>query len=149
MDPFSITVGTVGLVTFCGQIVKTLSQIVDNAKTVDSTVKTFSEEIKGLAHVLNSISTVLQEPNVSLHLASTGIEGQHWRDVQKCLTDCRLTLVRLDAILVGLKSSDNGLLSRARTQFQLSIKSGEIALLRRQLVSFKQTMQISLQMIVL
>jgi hypothetical protein len=34
-------------------------------------------------------------------------------------------LARLDAILVGLKSSDKGLLSRTKTQFQLSISSPE------------------------
>jgi len=93
MDPLSITVGTITLVTFCGQIVQTISEIVGGGKTIDSTVKAFSEEINGLAHVLNSIGTTLQESGVSLHLASTGIEGQHWRDVQNCLKDCRLTLV--------------------------------------------------------
>jgi hypothetical protein len=147
MDPLSITAASVGLVTFCGQIIRILSQFVDDSKGVDNTVNGFSDEIAALARVLNSISISFRDPVVSSLTALTGHEGQHWRDVQRSLGDCHLSLDRLAKILEKLKADEKNVFRRARKQFKLNMRSGEIACLRRQILSFTQTMQISLQMI--
>jgi hypothetical protein len=147
MDPLSITAATVGLVTFSGQIIGTLSQFVDDSKRVDDTVKDFSDEIAALARVLNSMAISFRDPAVSSLTALTGHEGQHWRDVQRSLGDCRLSFEKLANILEKVKADEKNVLRRARKQFKLNMRSGEIACLRRQILSFTQTMQISLQMI--
>jgi Fungal N-terminal domain of STAND proteins len=147
MDPLSIAAASVGLVTFCGQIVGTLSQFVDDSKRVDGTVKTFSDEIASLAGVLNSIAVTFRDPLIASLTALTGHEGQHWRDVQRSLGDCRHSLGRLAIILERIKASEYDILRRARKQFKLNMSSGEIEVLRRQILWFTQTMQISFQMI--
>jgi Glu-tRNA(Gln) amidotransferase subunit E-like FAD-binding protein len=147
MDPLSITAAAVGLITFSGQIIGTLSQFVDDSKRVDDAVKDLSDEIAALARVLNSMAISFRDPIVSSLTALTGHEGQHWRDVQRSLGDCRLSFEKLANILEKVKADEKNVLRRARKQFKLNMRSGEIVYLRRQILSFTQTMQISLQMI--
>jgi hypothetical protein len=58
-------------------------------------------------------------------------------------------MARLVKILEKLESDDGNIFKRVRRQLKLSIESGEMAVLRRQILSFTQTMQISLQMLLL
>lgn len=149
MDPLSITAAAVSIVTFCSQTTTILAQLIDDNKNVDHTIKGFSDEVTHLSNVVESIGTNFQDPSIALRTSSTGHEGQHWRDVQKCFADAKRCLERLTIILTTLKSSKKGIPGRVVKQVRLSIASGEIALLRRQLSSFTQTMQISLQMILM
>src|SRR5204863_9854361 len=103
MDPLSITAASVGLVTFCHQIIETLSQFVDDSKRVDDTVKVFSDEIAALAQVLNSMSISFRDPAVSSLTALTGHEGRHWRDVQRSLDNCRFSLEKLQRSCIILR----------------------------------------------
>jgi ankyrin repeat protein len=149
MDPLSITAAAVGLATFCTQIVTTLSQFASDSTRVDTAVRAFSDEITALYRVLHSISISFADPSVSSLPALTGHEGQHWSDVHRSLGDCKLSLERLAKILEKVKAAaeGNGVLRRARKQFTLNMRAGEIVTLRSQIVSYTQTIQISLQMI--
>jgi ankyrin repeat protein len=149
MDPLSITAAAAGLTTFCTQIVSTLSQFASDSTRVDTTVQHFSDEITALSRVLHSISISFADPSVSSLPALTGHEGQHWRDVQRSLGDCKLSLEQLAKILEKVKAAaeGKGMLRRARKQFTLNMRAGEIVTLRSQIVSYTQTIQISLQMI--
>jgi hypothetical protein len=147
MDPLSIATSSISLVAFCGQVVKILSQFIDQANRVDDTVKMFFDEISALSRVLNSVSSSFTDPALSSRIALTGHEGQHWGDVLTSMGDCRRTLERLVKILEKVSSEEKGALRRTRKQFRLNIASGEIAVLRNQILLFTQTLQISLQMI--
>jgi len=147
MDPLSITASAIGIITFCSQTTKILAQLIDDNKNVDHTIKGFSDEVSHLSSVVQSISTSFQDPDIVSRISTTGHKGQHWRDVQKCLANAKTCLGRLTTILTTLKSSKKGIPGRVVKQVRVSLASGEIALLRRQISSFTQTMQISLQMI--
>lgn len=149
MDPLSITAAAVGLATFCTQIVTTLSQFASDSTRVDTAVQRFSDEITGLSRVLHSISISFADASISSLPALTGHEGQHWRDVHRSLDDCKISLERLAKILEKVKAAaeGKGMLRRARKQFTLNMRAGEIVTLRSQIVSYTQTIQISLQMI--
>lgn len=147
MNPLSIAASSIALVTFCAQVVGILSQFIDQANRVDDTVKAFFDEISALSRVLSSISSSFTDPALSSRIALTGHEGQHWRDVLTSMEDCRRTLERLLKILGKVRSEEKGALRRTRKQFLLNVASGEIAVLRNQILLFTQTLQISLQMI--
>ena len=149
MDPLSITAGTIGLTTFCGQAIKILLKFAGELSSVDLTIKLFSDEVANLNRVLKSITASSKDQSILSLAAGTGHEAQHWRDVLKCLGDCRSCMAGLVNILEKLESDDGNIFKRARRQLRLSIESGEMAVLRRQILSFTQTMQISLQMLLL
>jgi hypothetical protein len=149
MDPLSITVATIGLATFCGQAINTLSVFAGQSSNVDFTIKTFTDEVSNLDRVLKSITISSKDRSIVSLAAGTGHEAQHWRDVLTRLGDCQSCMTRLVTILEKLESDDGNIFKRTKRQLRLSIESGEIAVLRRQIFSFTQTMQISLQMLLL
>lgn len=149
MDPLSITVATIGLATFCGQAVNILLQFAGQSRSVDFTIKNFADEVSNLDRVLKSITASSKDRSITSLAAGTGHEAQHWRDVLTSLGDCRSCMTRLVKILEKLEGGDGNIFKRTKKQLRLSIESGEIAVLRRQILSFTQTMQISLQMLLL
>jgi len=149
MDPLSITMATIGLATFCSQAINILLKFAGESSSVDLTIKSFSDEVANLDRVLKSITASSEGRSILSLAAGTGHEAQHWRDVLKSLGDCRLCMARLVKILEKLESDDGNIFKRVRRQLKLSIESGEMAVLRRQILSFTQTMQISLQMLLL
>ena len=149
MDPLSITVATIGLATFCGQAINILLEFAGQSSNVDFTIKTFADEVFNLDRVLKSITVSSKDRSIVSLAAGTGHEAQHWRDVLTSLGECRSCMKRLVTILEKLEGDDRNVFKRTRRQLRLSIESGEIAVLRRQILSFTQTMQISLQMLLL
>lgn len=149
MDPLSIATATVGLVTFCGQSITILLKFVGDTKSVNRTIQLFSNEIANLKRVLESVSLSLQDPRLLSLETGTGHEAQHYQDVVQCLRDCYTCMERLVKILHMLQSNDRNIFYRVKKQLRLNIESGEMSILRRQILSYTQTMHISLQMLLL
>jgi hypothetical protein len=149
MDPLSITAATIGLATFCGQAINILLKFAGNSSNIEFTIQTFADEVCNLDRVLKSITASSKDRSILSLAAGTGHEAQHWRDVLTSLGECRSCITRLVTILEKLEGDNGNVLKRTRRQLRLSIESGEIAVLRRQILAFTQTMQISLQMLLL
>jgi hypothetical protein len=56
-------------------------------------------------------------------------------------------LASLERILEGVTKVSGGLFRRPKTQIKLDMKAVEIALFQQRLTAYRQTMQLSLQMI--
>jgi len=143
MDPISIATASVTLVKLCADIYMLISK----TEPVDTTIRILATEIDSLMHVLLAMGESFNDPALVALSSQTGHEGQHWRNIQQSLGDCRKTLEGLERILGSINKSEGGFLRRPRKLINLTLNSGDIALLKQQVASCRQTMQLSLQLI--
>jgi hypothetical protein len=97
--------------------------------------------------VLVGMGESFNDPSLVVRSSQTGHEGQHWRNIQRSLGDCKKTLETLEAIVGAINKTEGGWLRRPRKLINLALDSGEIALLKQEVASYRQTMQLSLQLI--
>ena len=149
MDPLSITVGSLQIVSLCAQSTVALAQWVGDVKTVDERIDAFSTEIKALSATYEALHHSLRSP-VMLRAAraseySSG--GQLWRQIASLIKDCENTMVILNQILESLSTSSGNVFRRPCRQFRESLVSGDIARLRQRIQLFNSTLTLPLQMI--
>jgi len=149
MDPFSIVTTSATLVDRCAKLTEYLYKYVKKIQNVDTAVQVLQLEITTLQRVLGSIGTSFSDPamaQVALETL-TGHEAQHWENVKRSMEDCEVTLTDLDKILENVTNVGDGFFRRAKTQVKLDMKSTKMTLLKQQVTAYRQTMQLSLQML--
>jgi hypothetical protein len=149
MDPITIITASTGLIRLCVTTAGYIFTFVTNARRVDTAITTLGVEVNSLSQVLSSINDSLNDTTLAnaAFSSQTGHEAQHWRNVQRSMDNCKNTLENLIRVLENVRRSNGSLLSRARSQISLGISSAEIASLKQQIANYRQTMQLSLQMI--
>jgi hypothetical protein len=145
MDPISITAASATLIRLCA----TTAGYILNIRAVDTAITTLRVEVECLSQVLSSINDSLSDNTLATAAfrSQTGHEAQHWRNVKRSMDDCKNTLENLIRILENVRRSNGGILSRARSQISLGMSSAQIASLKQQIAAYRQTMQLSLQII--
>jgi hypothetical protein len=145
MDPISIATTSATLVSTCTKLWGYINKI----QNVDTTVQVLQLEITSLSQVLGSIGSSFNDPTLAKAALEkqTGHEAQHWQLVKRSMEDCKGTLASLERILEGVTKVSGGLFRRPKTQIKLDMKAVEIALFQQRLTAYRQTMQLSLQMI--
>jgi hypothetical protein len=149
MDPISIITTSTALIRLCATTAGYIFTFVTNVRRVDTAITTLGVEVNSLSQVLSSINDSLNDNTLAnaAFSSQTGHEAQHWRNVQRSMDDCKNTLENLIRVLENVRRSNGGLLSRARSQISLGMSSAEIASLKQQIANYRQTMQLSLQII--
>jgi FtsZ-binding cell division protein ZapB len=145
MDPLSLATTSASLVNTCTQ----LWSYINKVQNADVTVTVLQVEINELSQVLGSISTSFGDPvmaKVALE-TQTGHEAHHWKNVKRSMEDCKETLASLDRLLRQVTKVCGGYLRRPKLQFKLDTKSVEVTLLKQRIAAYRQTMQLSLQLI--
>lgn len=148
MEPLSITTAVVTLVGACSKLT-TLLGVINKSKTVDTSIKSLGIEINSLAQVLGNIGVSFGDSAIAAATleSRTGHEVQHWRNVKRSMDDCESTLKMLEPILKSVKQGENWIFPALRRQMKLEERAGEIALLKQQIASYRQAMQLSFQLI--
>jgi hypothetical protein len=147
-DPLSITAGVVGLLVTCVKLGAGFKEIYDGAAIADTAVQMLVHEIESFEHTLEIMNETLSQPDVQLSIQSTGHLGNHWSDVSKSIEDGKVTLAQLLEILQKVDKTVS-VLGGARKHFRLKGATGEIARYQRQIKAYKDTMQLSMQTMVL
>lgn len=149
MDPFSIATASAGLVGTCVKLSGYVYTFINKTQNVDTAVRVLGIEIDSLSQVLGAISTSFSDPSLANDAlkSQTGHEAQHWQNVRRSMDDCKETLVKLERILEKVSKAGSGFLGRSKTTIKLDMNSTEILLLKQQIGAYRQTMQLSLQMI--
>lgn len=130
----------------CTQLSKLLYTFINGAGHVNKTVQALQSEIDALSDVLASINTSFKD-HAYAPKATTGHERHHWECVEKSMNDCRRTLESFKNVLEKVKKDGGGFFSRPMRQIRLKMNSAEITTLKQQIQSYKQTMNLSLQII--
>jgi uncharacterized protein (DUF3084 family) len=152
MDPLSIAASSAALVTLCVKISKSLCEFISDSRKVDKALGEFRDEIDDLSGVLALIESSFRDNRTATAALreTTGHEQSHWRKAERSMIDCRKTLDRLSSVLEELRGDHkNGhtFFSRQRRQIRLDMSSTEIVALRHQIQSYKDTMNLSFQVI--
>jgi hypothetical protein len=148
VDPLSITTGVVALLTTCVKIGIELQGIYDGAAIVDSAVKGLLLEVEGFAQTLQLMNETLQQPNIQTSVQATGHIGSLWNNVARSITDGEETLTKLGETLQKVDKSVS-MLDSTRKHFRLKSATGEISMYQRQISYYRDTMQASLQTMIL
>ena len=146
MDPLSIVVASGTLVKLCTQLSKLLYTFINGARHVNKTVQALQGEIDALSGVLASINTSFKDDAYALK-ATTGHERLHWECVEKSMNDCCRILESFKNVLEKVKKDGSGFFPRPMKQVRLKMNSAEITTLKEQIQSYKETMNLSLQII--
>jgi hypothetical protein len=150
MDPISIIAASATLVRLCATTSGYIFTFVTNANNVDTAITTLGVEVTSLSQVLSSIHDSFSDSSLANAALSsqTGHEAQHWINVQRSMDDCKDTLENLVRVLENVRRGSGGFLARAlRSQISFKMSSAEIASLKQQIAAYRQTMQLSLQLI--
>jgi hypothetical protein len=149
LEPLSIVVASAGLVDTCVKLTGHIYTFVNKNQNIDTATSVLGIEIDSLSRVLRSITTSFNDPTLAATAlkSQTGHEAQHWENVRRSMDDCKVTLAELERILVKVNKTDGGFLRRPKKVMKLAMKEQNIALFKQQIAAYRQTMQLSLQLI--
>lgn len=142
VDPATIAALSLALAKGCKAVYIAFEAI----RLADATTEVLRKEIKALSHALDGIRKSFEDPSLAQALISA--QGKHWEDMNNAMNDCTATLSRLSD-LTGSTGPDRGTVGRHWDLFKIALKSGEIALLQKQVTSYRVVMEMSINMIML
>ena len=148
MDPLSITVGVAGLIDLCTRAGLAIKSVHDGAKIVDSKIELLDSEIRGYLQVLELMKSTMEETSVKAAVQSTGHIGNHWKNISAAADDSRQALERLNEVLAKVGKSA-GVMGSTRKHFRLKFANDEIEMYQRKIETYRDTMQISIQTVLL
>ena len=152
MDPFSIAVGTVGVLDVCIRLVKYLKDFEDAVAGIDQELHDLCCSLEAVATVVDSIKAAF---GTKLAPSNTTTDGgsvdRLWKNTHTILGDCQKKLQRLEQIVVEVKGGDSPRKPRKFDGFKKQLRKrsmdDEYSRLRQDLDGFLQTLQGMLQII--
>ncbi|KAL2672353.1 hypothetical protein Neosp_013058 [[Neocosmospora] mangrovei] len=144
MDPLSITTGVLALLGVCYNVGTGLKKLYDDIEAVDEAVAAIIEDVKALTKVLNTMKTSFDSVTGPL----TGHVGAHWENIYCSLKDGNEALEGLYKVVQEV-SRETSVLSGTRKQMRLKSAESKIGLFRKQIQSFRDTLQLSMQALIL
>jgi tetratricopeptide (TPR) repeat protein len=151
MDPFSISVGAVQIVTVCSTCTVSIIKWVGDVRTVDSRIRGFYDEILALKATYEGLDESLRSPLMieAARVANGTTDGAHlWAQVRIALDDSTKTVKRIKAVLDDI-SKHTGPLRSVKKQLTESLSNGELSRLRQRIQFFNATISLPIQMVCL
>ncbi|KAK4235593.1 hypothetical protein C8A03DRAFT_36541 [Achaetomium macrosporum] len=148
MDPLSISTAVLAFLSVSIKVCVGLKQLKNEAKDAGTTIHALVTDIGGLRRVLQSMEDTFQDIDDDQVLRETGYIGSHWRNLNQCLNDGYMALTEFDEMLLELNKTVR-VLDQARRQLRLQSAATRIAQFRQQIQAYKDTLQLSLQTIIL
>lgn len=147
-DPFSIIVGSVGLVDVCIRFTGFLKQAKDGFQKVDKDLEQLTEEITVLASVSDLIKRSFEiDPAGRRDSNDQKIIENHWQATRITLESCRVVLEKLSALItevLGEEKHKYAKFKSLRKFLKQQSKEGEFVELRQRLHAFLIALQTSL-----
>lgn len=147
-DPLSIAAGVLAFTSACVKVGVELRTFHEGAAIADTAVKGLLTDVESLTQVLNMMKDTLEQPNVQSSLQQTGHIGNHWENLSKSIEDGQDTLRSLQETLERVNKNVS-LLDGQRKHLRLKSASGEIAIYQQQIRTYRDTLQLSLQTVIL
>jgi predicted nucleic acid-binding Zn-ribbon protein len=148
MDPISIVAG---VFSFLAASIKTgliLKEFHDNVAFADTKVQGLLTEVESFTQVLRLMNDTLEQENIQSSLRATGHIGNHLSNLATSIEDGQQTLSQLQETLEKVNKSVS-LLDGTRKHFRLRGAADEIAVYQGQIKSYRETLQLTLQTIIL
>ncbi|OIW26058.1 hypothetical protein CONLIGDRAFT_516937 [Coniochaeta ligniaria NRRL 30616] len=148
MDPISITTGVLSLIKVCGAVGFALKELHDGAQLAGAKAEALINEVEEFMRVLGLMKSTLEDKKIQTAFQSTGHIGNHWRSIAACLEDGQQTLERLQATLDKASKSVK-LLDSTRKHLRLKLAADEIGIYQQRIRTCRDTMQLSIQTVIL
>lgn len=144
MDPFSITVGVVGLIATSSKILVSLKGLSDAAQGVNARVELMASEIEMLKRMLQTMKSTLEADPLQSFFQLTGHLAEHWTNISACLQDGQKMLGDLEITLATVNKSVS-ILDATRKALRLKSAWDDIEAFQHRCRSCRETIQLSLQ----
>lgn len=108
MDPFSIVVGTAGLIQVCTILAVYLNDVKEGTERIDEDIETLYQQVAAISVVTQSIRNVFEADLAHAGNAHTDNLQDLWEEVGSSVNDCQAVLDRLFILLshvVGKESA--------------------------------------------
>lgn len=148
MDPLSITVSVATLISTCGRLCWELKQLRSASQMADSKLNSILSEVECFKQLLHQMADTMQSINADESMQDTGHFGNHLRSISVCTADGIVVLERLHETLRSVSKSSR-LLDGLRKHFRLLSVSDEISVYQSQIRSYRDTIQLSMQAVIL
>jgi hypothetical protein len=148
MDPLSITTGVLGLLGTCINVGLALKDFYDGASFADTKVKGLLSEVESFTQVLRLMKDTFEQEQIQTSFQITGHIGTHWKTLSTSIQDSQNTLSKLQETLERVNKSVS-VLNGSRKLLRLKGASEEIGNYQLQIRSYRDTLQLSLQTVIL
>ncbi|TVY16454.1 GTP-binding protein rhoA [Lachnellula arida] len=148
MDPLSVIAGVIGVLTACVQAGDALKTFYNASALADAKVRGLLTDVESFTRVLQMMKDTLEREPMQVSMQSTGHIGNHWTNLSTCMRDGRNTLDQLREILEKVSKSVS-VLDGPRKHLRLRAALDEIYVYQLQIRSYRDTMQLSLQTVIL
>jgi methyl-accepting chemotaxis protein len=146
MDPLSISAGIVGILSGSVTVASQLKKLIDGASTANLAVSSLLEEVEDFSNVLKLMRETVSD--LSAEQQTVGHIGNHWSNLSTSIQDGQATIEKLQATVERINKSVM-VLDSARKYVRLQSASAEMGIYQQQIRSYKDTMYLSLQAIIL
>jgi uncharacterized protein len=143
MEPISITLALASLLRICMKTATLMYRHMIKMKQVSESIRSVKAEVVSLHHILVALDSSLKDPSLQSAVKSEYVR-QHWQHLEKSLNDCQKTLERLYGLLERVKGGGPS----AGNQIDLEASSGVMITLKQEIVVYRQTVGLSLNLII-
>ncbi|KAH7314319.1 hypothetical protein BKA65DRAFT_557953 [Rhexocercosporidium sp. MPI-PUGE-AT-0058] len=147
-DPLSITTGVLALLGTCLKVGWQLKQFHDGATIANTKVQSLLTDVEGYTRVLQSMKETFGQEKIKSTLEATGHVGSHWSNLSASIRDGQDSLSQLEATLEKVNKNAS-VLDGARKHIRLMVAADEIVMYQQQIRSYRDTLQLSLQTVIL
>lgn len=152
MDPFSIVVGTVGVLDVCLRLIRYLKDFEEAVSSVDQELHDLRRSLDAVATVVDAIKEAF---GAKLTPSRTATDGDPidrlWKNAGTILGDCQTKLKKLERIVLEINGGEAlkipSKFDSFKKQLRKQSKDDEYSRLRHDLDHFLQTLQTMLQII--
>jgi hypothetical protein len=148
MDPFTISTGVLAFISVPVKVLVGLRQFKDSVKEATASINALISDISALRHVLQSMEETFYSLDDEQALSETGLIGTHWQNLRQCLIDGHEALTEFDNTLLELNKSVK-VLDETRRKLRVQSAVAQITMFRQQIQAYKDTLQASLQAVIL
>jgi RNA binding exosome subunit len=125
-----------------------LKDFYDSAAIADTKVKGLLTEVESFTQVLRLMKETLEQEKVQTSFQATGHIGNHLSNLATSIRDGQETLLQLQETIERVNKSVT-LLDGARKHLRLRSAADEIAIYQQQIRSYRDTLQLTLQTVIL
>ena len=146
MDPLTATASVISVLGVCLKVSVELKKFRNAVNEGRATVTAMLADVTSLRQVLQTMEDTFDE--LDPRSMSTGSIGMHWRSLLISLQDGHTAIKRLEHVVQSC-NTDVAFMNATRRHIRLKMAAEEIAEFRQQIQSYKDTLQLSLQTIIL
>jgi len=146
-EPLSIITGVSSVLGVCVNVGWQLNEFRGAAKVVDATVEGLKADVDGIAKVLDALTETVRTSRSST-FQETGQIGTHWRNLSTSIRDGKDILEDMLTLLERIGKTRT-VLNRPRMQLRYQLQGDKLTALRQRLQSYRDTIQLSLSIVIL